>query len=130
MKPIPKRLRDQMERDPAMKRCIYSNSDCRDEYGNRMPRAEWEHCFIWAGRQINEWWAIIGCCWYHHRGPGLNKDFNRWKALERMNEKDILEADKKYPGVGWGKTRDRLRKKFYGKQGELLQTADQKMAGE
>ena len=112
MRPIPQKLRDQMEKDPAMHSCIYFNEDCKDEYGRKHCRAEWEHCFIYAGKQINEWWAIIGVCWYHHRGPGLNKDYNRMRALMRMSEKDLEEAQKKYPRVDWIFEKERLIKKF------------------
>jgi len=111
MRPIPIKLREQMEKDPEMHRCIYSNTDCRDEYGNRPGRAEWEHAFIY-NKQVNEWWAIIGVCWYHHRGPGLNKEYNRYRAIERMGEEDLKEAQKKYPKFNWKEERDRLIRKF------------------
>lgn len=115
MRPIPEKLRRTMEADPMMKVCIHNNADCRNEWGSARPaRAEWEHAFIYAGRQINEWWAIIGVCWFHHRGPGLDKDFNRYRCLIRMSESDLAEAQKKYPAVDWIRERDRLRKKYHG----------------
>jgi hypothetical protein len=116
MRPIPLKLREQMEQDPIMRMCCHSDEDdscdCEDEWGKHPGRAEWEHCFIYAGKQINEWWAIIGCCWYHHRGPGLNKDLNKWFAIKRMTEKDLVEAQKKYPKFNWTAERDRLKRKF------------------
>jgi hypothetical protein len=112
MRPIPEQLRRQMEADPQMKMCIHFNKDCQDQFGNRPARAEWEHAFEYAGRQINEWWAIIGVCWYHHQGPGLNKDYNRYRCLIRMTDKDIEEAQKKYPKRNWRELRDRLIIKF------------------
>jgi hypothetical protein len=115
MRPIPPALKKLIESDPAMRICIYHNADCRDEFGRRPARAEWEHAFIYAGKQINEWWAIIGVCWYHHRGPGLDKGFNQYKCLERMSESDLDEAERKYPGTKWRSIRERLRKKYYGK---------------
>ena len=92
-----------------MKICIHANGDCRDEFGRKPARVEWEHAFIYAGKQINEWWAIIGVCWHHHRGPGLDKDYNKFRALERMSEKDLDEAQKKYPNVDWRKLKDKLK---------------------
>lgn len=112
MRPIPEKLKRQMEADPRMKMCIYYNCDCHDEYGNKPGRAEWEHAFIYD-KQINEWWAIVGVCWYHHRGPGLDKKYNQFRALERMTEQDIADAQKKYPRVDWVAERQRLRK-IYG----------------
>jgi len=122
MRPIPLKLRERMESDPEMHVCIYSHfphgfpftqvNDCMDEFGNRPGRAEWEHAFIYAGKQINEWWAIIGVCWFHHRGPGLNKDYNKYRALMRMSEKDFDEAQIKYPKDDWRKISLKLINKF------------------
>ncbi len=112
MRPIPPALRARIEKIPGMKLCIYHNSDCHDEFGNKPGRAEWEHAFMYAGKQINEWWAIIGVCWFHHRGPGLDKSFNQHKCLERMSEADLDEAQRKYPGTDWRKLKERLRKRY------------------
>ncbi len=112
MRPIPAKLREQMEKYPDMRICIYNNCDCQDMSGRRPARAEWEHCFTYAGKQINEWWAIIGCCWWHHRGPGLNKEYNRYRALLRMSDDDLREAEIKYPKFNWRWERDRLIKKY------------------
>lgn len=112
MRLIPPKLREQMNGDHKMHVCIYNDCDCRDMSGRKPARAEWEHCFIYAGKQINEWWAIIGCCWYHHRGPGLNKEYNRYCAIKRMTEKDLKQAEFKYPKFNWRWERDRLIKKY------------------
>ena len=121
MRPIPPALRARIEKIPGMKLCIHHNADCKNQWGTQKPaRAEWEHAFIYAGKQINEWWAIIGVCWYHHRGPGLDKDFNRYKALERMSEADLAEAQRKYPGTDWRKLREKLEKKYHGNKTKIL----------
>ena len=112
MRPIPEKLREQMNNDPAMYICVYNDEDCCDMYDRKAPRPEWEHCFTYAGRQINEWWAIIAACWYHHRGPGLNKEYNRYRALKRMTEEDLKQAELKYPKFNWRWERDRLMKKY------------------
>lgn len=49
-------------------------------------------------RQINEWWAIIPLCRYHHRGNGLDKRFNEWVALSRANIEDLV---KRMPRADW-----------------------------
>jgi hypothetical protein len=112
MRPIPLKLRKQMEADPMMHACIYNDHYCQNEFGWYPVKAEWEHCFIYAGKQINEWWAIIGVCWYHHRGKGLNKNFNRYRALIRLSEAELEEVQKKYPKQNWRQMRDRLRIEF------------------
>lgn len=112
MRQIPQALRKELEADPMMHVCIHDNDDCRDEYGRRPARAEWEHAFVYAGKQVSEWWAIIGVCWYHHRGPGLNKDYNRFRCLRRLTSGQIKEISEKYPRFDWSAERARLMKKF------------------
>lgn len=112
MRPISPRVKKILTALQEMKVCIHNDEDCQDETGRRPARAEWEHAFIYAGRQIDEWWAIIGVCWFHHRGPGLKKEYNRYRALLRMTKKDIEEAQRKYPRVDWAGERQRLIKKF------------------
>lgn len=56
-----------------------------------------EHAFIYAAKQINELWAIIPLCWYHHLGEGLDKQQNQAIALRRATEHDLS----KYPRKPW-----------------------------
>jgi len=56
-------------------------------------QAELEHAIKVAGRQLNEFWAIIPCCPGHNRGPLLDKRKNEWYALRRASEADLS----KYP---------------------------------
>lgn len=95
MRPIPMKLRKEIAADPWMKICCHP--DC-----SRKP--EWEHAWIYAGKQINEKWAIIPVCEYHHRGPGLDKDFNRRIALSRATDADLA----KYPKRNWTQEKIRL----------------------
>lgn len=106
-----------MEADPMMSVCIWNNADCRDEFGNHPGRAEWEHCFLYGGRQISEWWAIIGVCWHHHRGKGLDKGFNQYRALRRVSGAEMAQIQKRYPHVDWISLKNRLIKK-YGAKGK------------
>lgn len=95
MRPIPEKLKKQIAQDPNMKFCIYESPLCRG-------KVEWEHAFIYAGKQINEWWAIIGVCVYHHRGAGLNKEFNQFKALDRAVKMGHLPFIMDiYPKIDW-----------------------------
>jgi len=69
-------------------------------YGNCDGRIEWDHVFIYAGKQINEKWAIVGVCKGHHR----NKEGNRTikDAIQRASL-DLASTDDlaKYPRKDW-----------------------------
>ena len=58
---------------------------------------------MYAGKQINEKWAIIPICAFHHAvdqhqdGKGLDKHQNMRIALLRASEEDLA----KYPRVDW-----------------------------
>ena len=82
-----------------MKKCIHAGCS---------GRPEWEHAFIYAGRQINERWSIVPVCAFHHRGSGLVKGFNQYVALTRASDDDL----KKYPRVDWENVKKHLTKKY------------------
>lgn len=102
MRPIPPKLRKSLADDPYYSRCAR-----RDE-GTCRGRITWEHCFTFAGKQINELWAIIPLCWHHHLGAGLDKDYNRFIALNRATDSELA----KYPKVKWQQLRQYLHKQF------------------
>lgn len=87
MRAIPKKMREEMADDPFMAVCIYNNNECSS-------RVEWEHAFTYARKQVNEKWAIVPCCTYHHRGAGLSKDYNRYRALLRATDEDLAKYSK------------------------------------
>jgi len=82
---IPIKLRKELEDDPFMEQCIYEGC-------TNVP--EFEHAMIFANRQVNKKWAIVPCCYYHHRGDGLDKDFNKYCALIRATDEDLAEFPK------------------------------------
>lgn len=92
MRPIPEQLKKEMANDPYYSICARESMDCSG-------RITWEHAYIYAGKQINEKWAIIPLCWYHHLGSGLNKHENQKIALQRATEQDLA----KYPKKDWNK---------------------------
>jgi hypothetical protein len=90
MTPIPERIKRILEIDPYYHTCARSGSDCKG-------RITWEHAIIYAGKQVQEKWAIIPLCEYHHLGKGLDKQINIFIALSRATPEEL----KKYPRVDW-----------------------------
>jgi len=90
MTPIPPKLRKEMSEDEYYTRCSRANIDCQG-------RITWEHAWIYGGRQIQEKWAIIPLCVFHHLGAGLDKHENQRIALERATGEDLA----KYPKKDW-----------------------------
>lgn len=101
MRPIPPKLREYIASLPRMTSCERREGTCTG-------RITWEHTFMYQGRQINEPWAIIALCEYHHLGPGLDKEKNHWISLGYATEEDL----KKYPRVDWEQMRKYLNKKY------------------
>lgn len=102
MRPIPPKLRRQLSEDSFMKRCVYCGSP-KD--------IEWEHSWIYAGRQINEWWAIVPLCRDHHRGKYASakvKRYGKWHSIMR----GLKEAVQKYPRMNWHQIKKTLDKEF------------------
>lgn len=77
-----------------------------------------EHCFIYAGRQVNEKWAIIRLCEKAHSvgpyatsGGILDKSINRWIALGHATHLDLA----KYPRASWQDLKNYLNRKYESK---------------
>lgn len=68
---------------------------------------QWHHVWIYAGRQINEPWAILGGCEGHHKrvdGDMAVRDAFRKKSLQRATLEDLS----KYPRFDWEREKRRL----------------------
>lgn len=93
MRPIPKALRNLLASQERMKHCALLDKTCQG-------RIEWHHPWIYAGRQINEWWSIIGACAHHHRKVGSDREIR--KGFERATLSLASEEDlAKYPRKDW-----------------------------
>lgn len=73
-----------------------------------------EHALYYAGKRIDDHFAIIPLCAYSHsvdewqdRGI-LNKEINEWIAINRMTEQDMQN----YPRFDWGKRKKHLNEKL------------------
>lgn len=110
MQVIPVKLREELAEDPYYQRCVRHSKDCRG-------RITWEHAFIYAGKQIQEKWAIIPLCEYHHSvcrfqdAGNLNKEINHYIALSRATPEDLA----KYPKKDWEQLKKYLHGKYHDK---------------
>lgn len=101
MRPIPQKLRKQLAEDEFMKRCVWTGA---------AQEISWEHCWIYGGRQINEWWAIVPLrrdLNTSSMDPEI-KEYCRWISLMRAKPEDF----RKYPKKDWTQIKRYLDKKF------------------
>lgn len=79
--------------DTCSRRMLLNDHQCSG-------RITWEHAMIFAGRQVQKKWAIIPLCEFAHgvntfQDKGiLDKDINRWIALNRATDKELEEISK------------------------------------
>lgn len=57
-------------------------------------RITWEHALMYAGKQVQEVWAIIPLCWFHHLGAGLDKRKNIRIALSRATPEELKRYER------------------------------------
>jgi hypothetical protein len=104
MNNIPPKLRRLLEANPYYKMCARAGD------GACAGRITWEHAIIYAGRQVQEVWAIIPLCKRHHNieeyqtSGSLDKQINVFIALSRATPEDL----KKYPREDWGQMKKRV----------------------
>jgi len=105
MRPIPKKIRDEIDADPYYKVCA------RSDEGDCQGRITIEHAIIYAGRQLNELWALLPICAYHHEvdqfqdGGGMDKDRHISIALNRATDSQLKAISK---AIDYIRERDRL----------------------
>lgn len=107
MRAISKKVRRALDDEPDIC-CRYADGGC----AGRITR---EHALIYAGRQIDEPWAIIKICARHHgvdewqdRGD-MNKEKNVWIALNKANDQDLTKYSK---AIDYIRERKRLNEKY------------------
>lgn len=108
---IPKPLLQEILSDKYYKKCV------RHEEKRCKGRVTFEHVWIYAGKQVQEKWAIIPLCEYHHdvlsyqdRGD-LIKDLNEYYSINRMTEADM----QKYDRYDWKQRKQYLNTKYGGR---------------
>ncbi len=110
MTKIPPKVRKEIDQDPAYKVCKlagYHGHVC----GGRITM---EHALIYAGRQIQEKWAIVSLCArgqevdHYQDAHTMNKELNVWVALNQATEDDL----DRFPRADYKVLRDRLNAKY------------------
>lgn len=108
MRPIPTRMRQELENLPRMKRCtLWPVQDLYGACSGRLRNPEWHHVWIYAGTQINELWAILAGCTYHHemtKSDPAVKDAFESASLMLASVDDLA----KYPRKDWLQEMKRL----------------------
>lgn len=116
MRPIPKKMRDEIEKSGRNKFCALRGRG----YGLCSAYIQWHHIWIYAGSQINEPWAILGACEYHHRmvekDPMIKETFEKI-SLTKASDKDL----EKYPKKDWKSLQRKLLKKSFDHPGSMYQ---------
>ena len=102
-------MREEMANDPYYQSCarnvLLHDHICQG-------RITWEHSMYYAGKKIQEKWAIIPLCEYAHSvgpfmdGGILNKEINRWIALNRADDNELMV----FPKANFIHERERLNR--------------------
>lgn len=86
----------------------------RTKENNCKGRITLEHAFTYAGRQIDESWAIVHLCAYHHAvdefmdSGDLIKGVGQLAGLRLATDEDL----RKYPRVDWSQIKRYLEKTY------------------
>jgi hypothetical protein len=87
----------------------------RENEGNCDGRLTLDHTLIYAGKQIDEAWAIVWTCAYHHGVDefqdcgDLDREKGVWFALNKATDEELLKYSK---AVDYIAMRERLNKKY------------------
>ena len=110
MRPIPPKIREQISLDPFYRFCIHERYRGIPAKG----RITIEHAWIYAGRQINDLWALVPCSEEKNVGvSGDDKKFNQYVALLRAKELGVWdELKNNYPRRDWDQEFERLKSIF------------------
>lgn len=104
MRPIPKKLREELSDDPFYKMCCLSNNKCDG-------RVQWHHALRYVGRQINRRFCILPVCENHHGSANspLVKEKLDHIMLSRATDEELREFSK---AKDYTREKMRLDKKY------------------
>lgn len=109
MRKIPPKLLKEILADPYYKVCVrLSDGGCQG-------RITLEHAIIFASKQLNEKWAILPLCTFHHAvdefqdSGDLQKEKNVHIALQRATNDELKAVSK---AINYFRLREVLNKKY------------------
>lgn len=106
MRPISPEVLEKLQSEKEI--CALKDENCSG-------RITYEHCLTYGGKQIDEAWAIVKLCEWHHSvnkyqdGGGLNKEKNVWVALNKATDDELLKYSK---CINYLKLKERLNHKY------------------
>lgn len=112
MNNVPQKLRNKWKEEDW--RGVHRECMRADE-GDCDGRITKEHAIIWQGKQLQEEWAILDICAFHHGvdfhqdGGGMNKEKHVWIALNRATDDELRAISK---SVDYIALRTRLNAKY------------------
>jgi len=92
MNNVPKHLKDKWSTEKPT--CIRQNEGTCD---GRLTK---DHTIIFGGKQLQEDWAIVDVCEYHHAvnkyqsGGDLNRELNTYHALLKATDQELMRVSK------------------------------------
>lgn len=110
MRPIPPKIRAQIDEDLFYKNCAFKY------LGECDGRVTIDHTIIFAGRQIDDLFNLVPVCAKHHgvdfyqdAGTELPKEMRLWVALNRATDEELLKYSK---AINYLHERTRLNDKY------------------
>lgn len=101
---IPKKIRDEMSEDPFYQQCCITGTP------NTSAKVEWHHNLIYAGKQVQEKFAILPLREDIHRNIVKYKEKCNWIMLNRATPEQLEKYSK---AINYKRELDRLNK-IYG----------------
>src|SRR3990167_5022633 len=103
MNNIPKKLKEEMAADPFYQRCCITGALAKNT------KVDWHHNFIYAGKQLQEKWAILPLREDIHKDIVKHKEKCDWIMLNRATDKQLEKYSR---ARDLKRERDRLNKKY------------------
>lgn len=108
---IPKKLREELRRDPYYRHCALEGLHGHECAG----RVTWEHALTFEGKKVQMRFCLVPLCEKAHAvcrfqdAGTLRKDMNVWVALNRASEEEIDALSK---AVDYIRKREYLNEKY------------------
>lgn len=105
MRPIPDRMRAEMQADPFYQRCCLTGKQAG------VARIEWHHNLIFAGRQVNEKFCILPLCkTMHSKANNVQvRELLDWVMVNRATDEELQRFSKV---INWVQRKKYLNGKY------------------